>query len=83
MDSLGFGAKVIGPHVGAFADLAEDKIIKTFTAFDEIDALLSHAGETGRNSEEVNLEKFLKENSWEQFAEHFYTRLMAEIGLSR
>jgi beta-1,4-mannosyltransferase len=71
MDSLGYGAKVAGPHVGAFADLAGEGIIKTFSGFDELD----HVIESSLNVSDLTdgnqkLEKFLKENSWEKFAEN-------------
>jgi len=36
MDSLGYGANVIGPNVGAFADLAKDGIIDNYYDLDEM-----------------------------------------------
>ena len=50
MDSIGFGGTVVGPHVGAFADLAKEGIINTFTETDEmftvIDTILSQKNTT-------------------------------------
>jgi beta-1,4-mannosyltransferase len=73
MDSLGYGARVVGPHVGAFADLAEEGIIKTFSHFEELKIVLENslnAGKTGDDNQQ--LESFLQENSWERFAENVF-----------
>ena len=71
MDSLGYGAKVAGPHVGAFADLAQEGIIKTFLGFEELDHVIeSSLNGSGLTDSKQKLERFLKENSWEKFAEN-------------
>jgi hypothetical protein len=71
IDSIGYGAQVIGPHVGAFADLAKDDIVQTFQNFDElipkIDKYLK--GENKQESK-VKTENFIKENSWDKYAEY-------------
>ncbi len=69
MDSLGYGANIIGPHVGAFADLAEDGIITTFEDFpDMIKKIDEQLKNPNQNHRKEKLEKFLRENSWESFA---------------
>ena len=72
MDSLGYGANIIGPAVGAFADLAGEGIISTFRDYhhmiEQIDAQLKSAGSSER---ELALNKFLEDNSWPAFAGKF------------
>lgn len=69
MDSLGYGANVAGPHVGAFADLAHEGIIKTFSGFEELDYVIeSSLNGSDLTDGQQKLERFLKENSWEKFA---------------
>ncbi|MCF8369833.1 MAG: glycosyltransferase [Bacteroidales bacterium] len=70
MDSLGYGAKVIGPNVGGFADLAKVGIVTTFQSFDEIEGLLKKKIEKGQEKTSDALEKFLKENTWEEYAKN-------------
>jgi len=73
MDSLGYGARIAGPHVGAFADLAEEGIIKTFMEFEELEAVLESSLDESimaDNREKIN--KFLADNSWEKFAEYVF-----------
>ena len=75
MDSIGFGGTVVGPHVGAFADLAKEGIINTFSETDEmftvIDTILSQKNTTTNPS----IDQFLVENSWNKFAD-FIHRLL-------
>jgi glycosyltransferase involved in cell wall biosynthesis len=72
MDSLGYGANIIGPHVGAFADLAEDGIITTFKDFpDMIEKIDEQLQNPNPDHQKEKLEKFLEENSWNSFASNF------------
>jgi len=75
MDSLGYGANIIGPHVGAFADHEQEGIINTFKDYDEmivkIDAELEKAV-AGLNNKH---QSFLDDNSWEAFAANISTSL--------
>lgn len=76
MDSIGFGADIIGPHVGAFADLAKDKIVETFHNFDELIQKIDLKLENKKTQEDKsNTELFLKGNSWDKYAENVYTLL--------
>jgi beta-1,4-mannosyltransferase len=73
MDSLGYGAKVVGPHVGAFADLAEEGIVKTFPGFEGLeDAIQSSLEASGLNENNQKLNGFLSANSWDKFAEKIF-----------
>lgn len=68
MDSLSFGAKVIGPNTGAFKDYAREKRLKvyTFDHFDDLASLLAqHGGETACLAD---YRSFLQDNDWRHFA---------------
>lgn len=71
MDSLGFGANIIGPDVGAFKDLAKDNIIKTFTEISASTSLIDEEIKDENNVQSAALDKFLKENSWPAFGKKF------------
>jgi glycosyltransferase involved in cell wall biosynthesis len=70
MDSIGFGGKVLGPHVGAFADLAKDGIINTFRESDEIFTVIDVMLAKNDDTENPPINQFLQENSWNKFAEN-------------
>lgn len=70
MDSLSFGASVIGPEVGSFQDYAQEKLLNvyTFCSFDEIPEIVRNPDKT------ANLEdycSFLTSHSWEKFGQEF------------
>lgn len=69
MDSLSFGAKVIGPEVGSFKDYAHEPRLKVYT-FRQLEDI---AGIVSRHKEEqVSLEDyrlFLEENNWQNFGD--------------
>lgn len=70
MDSLSFGAKVIGPDTGSFRDYADNPDLKVFTfkSFDEIPSIIA------RNDEKIDREqyiRFLNNHSWEAFGKEF------------
>lgn len=69
MDSLGFGASIIGPKVGAFKDLEELGIVNTFKDFNEIPSILERQVNTKNSESNPALDQFLRENSWNKFAE--------------
>lgn len=72
MDSIGFGARVIGPDVGAFTDLAKEGIIKTYADTNELFAVLDEelSKPVVHNSGQMN--DFLQANSWSSFAENLH-----------
>lgn len=69
MDSLSFGAKVIGPEVGSFKDYASNSLLNvyTFKSFDDI------AGIAQRHKHDsvslTNYRRFLEENDWTHYAQ--------------
>jgi beta-1,4-mannosyltransferase len=70
MDSLGFGGNIVGPDTGAFADLAKANLIQTFSDFDELTRILDdQLTKKPDYALASGTERFLKENSWDKFAE--------------
>lgn len=70
MDSLTYGATIVGPGVGAFKDLHELELIETYADFnslvDVVDLLLNSPVEN--QARKVRFAEFMKENSWSQFS---------------
>lgn len=75
MDSLSFGARIVGPDTGSFRDYACEPRLKvyTFHGFDELNRILyAHADEAADPSA---YRDFLTENDWP----HYVRRLIALI----
>jgi len=70
MDSLSYGAYIIGPAVGAFNDLQELGLIDTYTDFSSLTKLLDkkHLSSDVHSSRIDNIGKFIESNSWEAFS---------------
>ena len=68
MDSLSFGAKIIGPHTGSFKDYTQEPLLRvyTFHKFEEIYPIVKLQKSTLVPLE--NYRKFLVENNWNTFA---------------
>ncbi len=65
MDTLGMGTKIIGPHTGAFADLATEGIILSYQDFREIPGLVrKESGSHTLNHEKTKI--FMKEHTWQK-----------------
>lgn len=64
MDSLSYGSKIIGPHVGSFRDysLLPELKVYTFHSFEDIPLLVDkyHAESVSL----IDYQKFLQKNSW-------------------
>lgn len=78
MDSLSFGAQVIGPNVGSFRDYAADPLLNvyTFHTFEEIPELVNKA------NKEINIadyNRFLDAHSWKEFGKEFQNLLQKII----
>lgn len=72
MDSLSFGARVIGPCTGSFADYAtEERItVKTYDTYDDIERILDSPDP---EYDPVAYADFLEEKNWRAFAGRFLT----------
>ena len=70
MDSLSFGAKVIGPAVGSFRDYAAEPLLNVyiFHTFDDIQELVGKANEA---TDIAGYNRFLNAHSWNEFGKSF------------
>jgi beta-1,4-mannosyltransferase len=75
MDSIGFGGKIVGPHVGAFADLAKEGIINTFAETDEMFRVIDEVLAQKNTTTNPSIDHFLHANSWNKFAD-FINRIL-------
>lgn len=68
MDSLSFGAKVIGPDVGSFKDYKSEPLLDvyTFKSFEDIPGIVDAHKQTPVSIS--NYRTFLKEHDWTNFA---------------
>jgi glycosyltransferase involved in cell wall biosynthesis len=71
MDSIGFGAKIIGPNVGAFSDIKKEGIVETYDTFDDLIETLNIGLDISCSAlkDDKRIEFFLRDNSWGAFAE--------------
>lgn len=69
MDSLSFGAKVIGPEVGSFKDYAGNSLLNVynFKSFDDISGIAQRHKHDSVSL--ANYRKFLEENDWTHYAQ--------------
>ncbi len=70
MDSLSYGANIVGPAVGAFNDLHELGLIETYADFlsltEVIDRLLASLEENASRLNKIN--EFMAANTWDEFS---------------
>ena len=71
MDSLGLGPEVIGPDIGTFTDLANQKIIHTYNNYDELITIIDELLKK-KMTDNLKVKNFIEENSWENFARNFH-----------
>lgn len=70
MDSLSFGASVIGPDVGSFRDYAREPLlcVQTFRTLDDLPDLLK---DTSRQPDPACYARFLNSHDWQHFGRNF------------
>lgn len=75
MDSLSYGAKVIGPNVGSFRDYASEPglSVHTFRDFDEIPGIVAAHRDQALDTEAYR--RFLDSHDWAHFAEELIQRI--------
>lgn len=71
-DSLNFGKPVIGPDIGAFADLAKKDLIYTYSDMKEIPALINKLTHGMFWQKIQAIQDFIRENSWENYGRKLY-----------
>lgn len=77
MDSLSFGAKVIGPSVGSFRDYATEPLVKvyTFDRFEDIPVIFQN--NVPVKADPAHYADFLDTHSWETFGKIFTNKLQS------
>lgn len=68
MDSIVYEDDILGPEKGAFADLANEKLIYSYNDYDEMIDRIDGILKAGKNIDTVKRKKFIDENSWENYA---------------
>lgn len=79
MDSLSFGAKVIGPAVGSFKDYSHEKTLKVYT-FEQMEdiARIVHVHKEDKISLK-DYQNFLDNNQWKLFAPRLITHIQQHL----
>ena len=79
MDSLSFGAKVIGPDVGSFKDYSKETRLKvyTFKSFCDIEKIVFEHKDDKVSMKDYS--DFLEENSWPKFADRLNSLLKFSV----
>ena len=72
-DSVSYGASVIGPNIGAFADLSKEGVIKTYNDLDDLKSLLENCN--NRNNINDRVDRFINLHTWEKFSMALQARL--------
>lgn len=71
MDSLGYGANIVGPNVGAFGDLEKEGIINTYSDFPDMFRVVEdQLNDNGKIIPQEKINQFFENNSWDRFAEN-------------
>lgn len=70
MDSLSFGAQVIGPNVGSFKDYAQEPLINVFT-FDSFSDIPSIVNKANKPLNINDYRTFLNSHDWNTFGKTF------------
>ena len=70
MDSLTYGATIVGPAVGAFNDLHQLGLIETYTDFNSLISVVDKtlSSEKENLSNQTKLAEFISANSWNEFS---------------
>jgi len=69
MDSLPYPVQILGPHAGAFKDLSEEKLLRTFGSYADLAEQLSLLKEKGFSEPGFVKRRvsFLQRNGWKDF----------------
>lgn len=65
MDTLSYGSICVGPNIGAFRDLGNDKLIYTYNDFDDLIFVLDNLP-----NKLINIDSFISKNKWENFSDY-------------
>ena len=68
MDTLEYGAQVIGPNVGAFKDVKDDGVGFTYINYCDIESII----DSGISINADYIKNYVRCNTWKQFGEKLY-----------
>lgn len=74
IDTLSMYGTCIGPSKGAFLDLANEDVSFTFKDYDDIFNIIDN----NKSIEKKNIEKFLNNNSWDEFGKRFSEEMLSK-----
>lgn len=77
MMSLSYGSNIIGPNVGSFKDLSEEKLIKIFNSYNDLINKIDLSLNAQKNDLDL-VNKFIKINSWNSFGKELSRLLKKE-----
>jgi len=75
IDSIAYHANVIGPEAGAFREMGKSGLIYTYKTFSQLPDIINNLIQSNNESEIDAIKKFIKEHSWNKFAEALEERL--------
>ena len=75
MDSIGFGARILAPDVGAFSDLQKLDVVTTYKNFSDLPLVLEKEISRSKIQDDAALDKFMINNSWNKYAENVIRKL--------
>jgi beta-1,4-mannosyltransferase len=77
MDSISHGAIVFGPDVGAFSELGNAGIIKTYGKFEDLKVHLEQLDQLDNSGILEKIHDFVNSHTWPEFSKVFEKRLKA------
>lgn len=75
IDSVANGALVVGPDVGAFNEMGNEGIIKTYDNYEELFTILERIDQYYTLEAKEKIEKFIFSHQWKDFSKEFEKRL--------
>ena len=75
IDSVAYHAIVIGPEAGAFREMGRSDLIYTYKTFSQLPEIIDNLVQSNNKLKINAIEDFIKEHSWNKFAEALEMRL--------
>ncbi len=71
IDSLAYRGLVLGPNLGAFADMQKSGLALTFNHFSDISGIMDELDKVNHIELAKRIEEFVQNHTWERFADSF------------
>lgn len=75
IDSVAYGARVIGPNAGAFAEMGKEGVIRTYENFEELLTMLGQLDPTDDPGFQDRLRDYISAHTWPEFSKALGERL--------